>query len=179
MKTLALIAGAALVVASAAPAFAHKTGHRHHHRHHHHHKPLEAKYYPIADELALSRAVVETCYKSDGANLNKSYWDQQIATIPNRERYSFNRRVEKGTQAIESEVAPDKAALWCDDRLDDFAKKYKTTLNPPLDNGPANHPICWSDPSGMYGCNGIGYDNPLAGVNEIIKDPEEALDGPQ
>jgi hypothetical protein len=174
MKKLALFAGAALAVASVLPAFAHHTGHRHHH-HRHHHKPLEAKYFPIADELSLSRAVVETCYKSDGANLNKSYWEQQIALIPKRELYSFNRRVEKGTQEIESGIPADKSALWCDDRLDEFAQKYKTTLNPPLGNGPANHPVCWSDPSGMYGCTGIGYDNPLAGVGEIIKDPEEIV----
>jgi len=170
MKPIVILAGAALLAASALPALAHKSSHRHHH-----HKPLEAKYFPIADELSLSRAVVETCYKSDGANLNKSYWDEQIAQIPRRELYSFNKRVDKGTQEIESTIPADKAALWCDDRLDEFATKYKTTLKPPFGNGPAGHPICWSDPSGMYGCTGIGYDDALAGVKSIIQDPAEAF----
>lgn len=170
MKSVALLAGAALLAVGTLPALAHKSSH-----HHHHHRPLEEKYFPIADELSLSRAVVETCYKSDGANLNKSYWDGQIAQIPPKELYSFNRRVDKGTQDIESTIPADKAALWCDDRLDEFANKYKTTLKPPLGNGPAGHPICWSDASGMYGCTGIGYDDALAGVKAIIQDPLEAI----
>ena len=173
MKATVIIAGSALLMASALPALAHKSAHHHHH--HHHHRPLQEKYFPIADELALSRAIVETCYKSDGAILNKPYWDEQIALIPHRQRWSFNRHVDKGTQEIEATIPADKAPLWCDDRLDEQADKYKTTLKPPLGNGTANHPVCWSDPSGLYGCNGIGYDNPLAGVKEIIKDPEEAF----
>jgi hypothetical protein len=170
MKIRVLVAGASILALSAFPAVAHKSARHHHHHRHHHHRPLEEKFFPIADELALSRAIVETCYKSDGANLNRTYWDQQLDQIPKRERYSFNRRVDRGTKEIEQGIPADKQALWCDDQLDALAKKYKTTLNPPLDNGPASHPVCWSDPSGMYGCQGIGYDNPLAGVNEIIRD---------
>lgn len=170
MKSLVIIAGAALLSVGTLPAYAHKSAH-----HHHHYRPLEEKYFPIADELSLSRAVVETCYKSDGANLNKSYWDGQIAQIPHRELHSFNKRVDKGTTEIETAIPAGKEALWCDDRLDEFANKYKTTLKPPFDNGPAGHPICWSDPSGMYGCTGTGYDDALAGVKAIIQDPAEAF----
>ena len=57
MKSLVIIAGAALLAVGTLPAYAHKSSH-----HHHHYRPLEEKYFPIADELSLSRAVVETCY---------------------------------------------------------------------------------------------------------------------
>jgi hypothetical protein len=170
MKVVKILFGATILAIGTLPALAHKSTH-----HHHHYRPLEEKYFPIADELSLSRAVVETCYKSDGANLNKGYWDGQIAQIPHRELHSFNKRVDKGTTEIESSIPAGKEALWCDDRLDEFANKYKTTLNPSLGNGPATHPICWSDASGLYGCAGIGYEDALAGAKAIIQDPEEVF----
>lgn len=171
MKSIKILLGVTLLTVGTFPALAHKSTHHHHH----HYRPLEEKYFPIADELSLSRAVVETCYKSDGANLNKSYWDGQIAQIPHRELHSFNKRVDKGTQEIEAAITAGKEGLWCDDRLDEFANKYKTTLKPPLGNGSTGHPICWSDASGLYGCAGIGYEDALAGAKAIIQDPEEVF----
>lgn len=169
MKSIVIIAGAALLAAGTLPAYAHKSSH-----HHHHYRPLEEKYFPIADELSLSRAVVETCYKSDGANLNKSYWDGQIAQIPHRELHSFNKRVDKGTKEIESAIPAGKEALWCDDRLDEFANKYKTTLKPPFDNGPTGHQFAGVIQVGCMDAQ-VGYDDALAGVKSIIQDPAEAL----
>jgi len=136
---------------------AHKSAH-----HHHHYRPLEAQYFPIADELSLSRAcrpkvLLRIRWRRSPM---KAIRDGQIAQIPHRELHSFNKRVEiRALTEIETAIPAGKEALWCDDRLDEFANKYKTTLKPPLGNRPSHTSnLLERLPSGMYGCTGIGYD---------------------
>ncbi len=137
-------------------------------RHHHTRRPLSPEFYPLVDKMALARAIVDVCRPSDGTVMNRAFWEPLLSTVPARQQWTFDAAVDKETAEIERAVDPVAAPLWCDDRLDELANRFPATVAPPLGAGTAAQPVCWSDPTGAYGCPGIGYDDPLAGVGAIV-----------
>lgn len=129
---------------------------------------LSPEFYPLVDRMAHARAIADVCRSSDGAVMNRAFWEPLLSTVPDRQKRAFNRAVQAATGDIESAVDPRGAPLWCDDRLDELANGFPATVAPPLGAGLAAQPVCWSDPTGAYGCPGIGYDDPLAGVDPIV-----------
>ncbi len=135
---------------------------------HHVHHTLSPEFYPLVDRMAQARAIADVCRSSDGAIINRAFWEPLLTTVPDRQKRAFNAAVRSETSDIESAVDPRGAPLWCDDRLDELANRFPATVAPPLGAGLAAQPVCWSDPTGAYGCPGIGYDDPLAGVDPIV-----------
>lgn len=119
---------------------------------------------PLVDQLARARAVAKLCRDSDGAVLNRAFWIPRLATIPARQRAAFASDVKARADAIMAAVQPAEAVpLWCDDQLDVLVDTYGYAL--PGSSNPG--PVCWSDPLGLSGCPGIGFDDPFAGLEGI------------
>lgn len=119
----------------------------------------------LVEQLAKARTIAMLCRPSDGAVLNRAFWAPRLATVPARRRAAFSALVREQSNAMIASVQPAEAVpLWCDDQLDLLVDAYGYALPGSANPGP----VCWSDPLGLSGCPGIGYDDPFAGLEGVV-----------